>query len=226
MVFTTLAYRTIIMFAIILVTMRILGKRQTGQLELNELVAAIMLSELAVSPITNPDHTLLHGIIPIAVLMGGELIISYTCMKSVRLRRFIMGRPSVVIQNGQINQNEMRRNRITLTELTEQMRTHGVTDISTVKYGILEINGTLSLLPYAAHSPATHAAHQLETKDNGLPVIVVSDGRVLDENLKLLGLERRWLDKELKKRGAKDHKQVYLFSVDENRNVFFATKST
>ena len=221
----TLAYRTAVMFIVVLVAMRIMGKRQLGQLELNELVVAIMLSELAVSPITNPGNRLLYGIVPIAVLLVGELTLVFLCMKSIRLRTIFIGKPSILLQDGRINQKEMRRNRITLTELTEKLRSQGHTDFSTIKYVLLEVNGALSVLPFAAYAPATHEAHQLQKEDKGLPVLVISDGRVLDKNLKSLGLDQRWLEKEVQNRGAKSTKEVFLFTVDEKRNIYFAAKT-
>ena len=221
----TLAYRTFIMLIVVLVTMRILGKRQLGQLELNELVVAIMLSELAVSPITNPGNRLLYGIIPIMVLAGGELLLAFLCLKSVRLRAIIIGKPSILIQDGQIKQKEMRKNRITLTELTEKLRAQGHTDLATLKYVLLEVNGTLSILPFAAHAPSTHEAHQLQKEDKGLPVLVINDGRILDQNLQSLGLDQRWLEKEVQMRGAKSPQEVFLFTVDEKHNVYFAAKN-
>ena len=220
-----LAYRTVVMFLVVLVTMRILGKRQMGQLELSELVVAIMISELAVSPITNPGHRLLYGIVPVAVLLVGELLIAYLCMKSIRLRAFVFGKPSIIIRDGQIVQSEMRKTRLTATELTEALRIQGITDISTVKYAVMEVNGALSVLPFDAHTPATFAAHQLPTTDKGLPVLIINDGRLLHKNLQSVGLDKRWLEKELGKHGAKNHEQVFLLTVDENRNVYFAAKS-
>jgi len=220
----TLAYRTAVMFVIMLITMRILGKRQLGQLELNELVVAIMLSELAVSPITNPNHRLLYGIIPVAVLLVGELFIAFLCMKSTRIRALVVGKPSTIVKNGQIVQTEMRKNRLNLSELTEKLRAQGHTDLSTIKYVLLEVNGTLSVLPFAAHKPATYEAHQLQAEDNGLPVMVIGDGRVMEKNLTSIGLDRRWLEKELQNRGLTDPTQVFLLTVDENRNIYFAAK--
>jgi len=223
----TLAYRTVVMFAVMLITMRVLGKRQMGQLELNELVVAIMISEIAVSPITQPqNHRLLYGIIPVLVLLVCELLITWGSMKSIRLRTLFIGKPSFIIQNGQINQREMRKNRLTLTELAEQLRTQGHTDIATIKYAILEVGGTLSVLPFHAHSPATHQAHQLQGEDKGIPVLLINDGRVLEENLKAQGLDIRWLEKEIQNRGAKSTKQVFLLTVDEQRNVYFAAKES
>jgi len=212
------------MFIVMLGTMRILGKRQLGQLELNELVVAIMIAELAVSPITTPQHRLLYGIIPVATLLVAELIIAFLCMKSVRLRAWIVGKPSTIVKNGQIMQEEMRKNRLNLSELTEKLRAQGHTDLSTIKYVILEVNGTLSVLPFKAHTPATHEAHNLQIPDNGLPVMLINDGRILEQNLRAIGLDRRWLEKELQHRGLKDPTEVFLFTVDENRNIYFSAK--
>ena len=222
----TLAYRTAVMFIVMLITMRILGKRQMGQLELNELVVAIMIAEVAVAPITNPqNHRLLYGIIPVVVLMLGELFVAYLCMKSIRIRAFVVGKPSTIVKNGQIVQQEMRKNRLNLTELTEKLRSQGHTDLSTVKYVILEVNGSLSILPYTAHTPATYEAHSLPTVDKGLPVMLINDGRILDKTLNSLGLDRRWLEKELQNRGLKDPEQVFLFTIDENQGIYCAAKS-
>ena len=225
MEFLTLAYRTVVMFTIILITMRVLGKRQLGQLELGDLVAAIMLSELAVSPITTPGHRLLHGIIPVLTLLLAQLSIAYLCMKNIRFRSLLIGAPSIIIRNGQIEQREMRKNRLTLTELTEALRTQGYTDISTIKYAILEVGGTMSVLPFAAHTPATHEAHNLNPEDKGLPILIINDGRVLDKNLEIVGLNRRWLTKELQKHGTTDPTQVFLLTVDEKQKVYYTAKS-
>ena len=220
-----LIYRTAIMFLSVLVTMRLLGKRQLGQLELSELVVAIMVSEFAVIPVANPERSLLDGIIPVSVLLVCELGIAFFCMKSVRLRSFIIGKPSILLHDGQIVQREMRKNRLTVTELSEKLRIQGYTDFSTLKYVVLEVNGTMSAIPYAAHSPATHAAHQLPGEDKGLPVLVINDGRLLEENLHRLGLDQRWLEKELKRRGVPGYEQVFILTVDEKRNIYFATKT-
>ena len=225
MEFLTLAYRTVVMFTIILITMRILGKRQLGQLELGDLVAAIMLSELAVSPITTPGHRLLHGIIPVVTLLIAQLGIAYCSMKSIRFRSLLVGKPSIVVRNGQVSQREMQKNRLTLTELTEALRIQGHTDISTIKYAILEVGGSLSVIPYTAHTPATYEAHSLPTIDKGLPVMLINDGRILDKNLQSLGLDRRWLEKELQNRGLTDPEQVFLFTVDENKGIYCTAKT-
>lgn len=220
----TLAFRTVVMFAVILITMRILGKRQMGQLELTELVVAIMISELAVSPITNPDHRLWHGIVPVFVLLVCELVIAYVCMKHNKIRNIMIGKPSIIIQDGTLNQKEMKKNRLTLTELTENLRMQGHTDIQTIKYAILEVGGTLSVLPFAEHCPATHGAHSLQTVDKGLPRQVIADGKIQDENLQSLGFDRKWLEKRLSERGIKSAEEVFLFSVDEKENIYFAKR--
>ena len=220
----TLAFRTVVMFLVILITMRLLGKRQMGQLELNELVVAIMLSEIAVSPITNPDHRLLQGIIPVIVLLFCELGVSFATAKSVRLRSFVVGRPSIIIEDGKVNQRELRKNRLTITELSEHLRGQGHTDYATIKYAILEVGGTMSIIPFAQHSPATHGALNLAPEDKGLPRPIINEGRVFDENLKKLGLDRNWLEKELKSRGALKPQNVFLLSVDEKQNIYFVQK--
>ena len=222
--FFTLAFRTVVMFVVILVTMRILGKRQMGQLELSELVVAIMISELAVSPITNPDHRLWHGIVPVLVLLVCELLIAYVCMKNNGIRKFIIGKPSIIIQDGTLNQKEMRKNRLTLTELAENLRSQGHTDISSIKYAILEVGGSISVLPFNEYSPATYGAHGLTAEDKGLPRQVIADGKIYDENLTSLGLDRKWLEKRLHERDTKNPEDVFLFTVDEMGNIYFVKR--
>lgn len=217
-------YRTIIMFAIIIVSMRLMGKRQIGELELNELVVAVMISELATIPITDESKNLLDGVIPVVTLLLCELIVTFIAMKSVKFRSILSGNPSIILKNGQVNQREMKKNRFTMDELIESLRTKDITDISTVRYAILETDGTLSTILFKQHSPATHNAMGVEAEDNGLPMLLINDGRILKNNLKLRGLDENWLKKELQNRKISSPKDVFLLSVDDCGNIYFAPK--
>lgn len=216
--------RTIILYLLIIVGVRLMGKRQVGELEPSELVLALIIADLAAVPMQDNGIPLLSGIIPILTLLCVTMIISVLSMKSVKFRAIICGRPSIIVENGKLHQVEMKKNRFTVDELMEELRLNGVTDISTVKYAILETGGRVSVLPYANQLPVT--AEQMNvTPDNvGLPIVVINDGRVLDHNLKTRGLGAEWLEKQLAKHKVHSPKEVYLLTVDEENRVYFVKK--
>lgn len=216
--------RTIIVFMLLIVSMRIMGKRQLGELEPIELVVAVLISNLAAQPLQDVGTPLIYGIVPVLTLLASQVIISSLSVKSVKLRRLICGKPGILIDNGVIVQSEMKKCRLSLDELYVELRTKGITDISTVKHAILEIDGTLSVLPYAQFSPVTPELMNMNVPDNGLPVSVITDGRVMSDNLSLIKKDDRWLERELRRRGAKSPKDVYVMSVDGSGKIYFALK--
>lgn len=216
--------RTIIIFASLVISMRIMGKRQLGELEPAELVVAVLISDLAAHPLQDPGIPLLYGLIPVVTLLCCEILISAGILKSVKFRSLICGRPSVLIKNGEIDQLEMKKNRFTVDELMEELRKKDILDISAVKYAILETDGTVSALLFPSERTVTARQLEISTKDTGYPVIVVNNGRILAENLKSAGKNKQWLKKELSKRGINDHNNVYLMTVDGDNNIYFAQK--
>ena len=129
-----------------------------------------------------------------------------------------------IIKNGKLKQAEMKKNRFTIDELMEELRMKGVTDLSTVKYAILETNGQVSVLPYANQLPATAEQMNVTPDDVGLPLVIVNDGRVLDHNLRTRGLDHAWLDKQLKAHKLHNPRQVFLLTVDEQNRVYLVEK--
>ena len=166
---------------------------------------------------------LLNGLVPIAVLFCCEVLIAGLSMRCIRLRTLFFGKPSLLIVKGEINQTEMRRNRFTTDELLQELRSQGVIDIASIEYAILETDGKLNLIPFPAERPVTAAQLELPTQDGGYPHIVVSEGRVLEANLKHLGLDLAWLREELKQNGLEQN-DVYLMTADEKQNVYLARK--
>lgn len=138
--------RTVILYFVVIIAMRLMGKRQIGDLQPSEMVVTIMISELAAIPMGNSGTPILVGIMPILILIVLEIALSCGAMKSKRLSRLISGKPSVIIHNGKINKEEMRRLRMNYDDLKEELRLEGCTDIKSIKYAILETNGQLSLL--------------------------------------------------------------------------------
>ncbi len=218
-------FRTVIIYAVLMLFLRLLGKRQLGEMELSEFVVAALIANLAAHPLEEAGQPLLPPLLALGILSVLELVTAWLSLRSIRLRSLLYGRPSLIIDHGRINQQEMRKNRFTADELMQAMRSQGILDINEVLYAILETNGVLSIIPIAEAQPATAGQLGLAGKEAGYPVILISEGRVLDENLRRLGFDRNWLMKALKKQGVNDPKKVFLMTADEDGNVFFCGKS-
>lgn len=218
--------RTIILYILIIAGVRLMGKRQVGELEPSELVLSLIIADLASVPMQDYGIPLLAGVVPILTLLAVTMILSVLTMKSVRFRAVLCGRPSIIVRNGALDQGEMAKTRLTVDELLEELRCKGYTDLSQIKYAILETNGQLSVLPCANQKPPTARDLKVSVEEGGLPRVVVSDGRLLEQNLKLLGHDRPWLDGQLKQRGCRDVADVFLLLVDETDAIYFARKES
>ena len=221
---TILFFRTLIVYFTLLAAMRLLGKRQLGEMELSEFVVAALIADMAAHPLQDIGIPLINGLIPILTLFCCEVLIAGVSMKSVRLRELLFGKPSLLVVHGQIDQKEMRKNRFTLDELTQELRAQGITDLSKIEYAILETDGRLNAILYPREAPVTAAMLGLAAQDSGYPVIVISDGRILEENLRRCGRNLSWLTNELEKRGVQSAQQVFLLSVNAAGQVYFSAK--
>lgn len=216
--------RTIILYIFIIIGIRLMGKRQVGELEPSELVLALLIADLAAVPMQDFGIPLLTGLIPILTLLCLTMALSVLTMKSIKFRAILCGRPSIIVENGKLHQREMKRNRFTLDELMEELRMKGVTDLSTVKYAILETNGQLSVLPFAAQQPPTARDLDLSLPEPGLPVILINDGRIMSRALHHRGLDEAWLDQQLRQHHVRHIRDVFLLSVDETNRVCLIEK--
>lgn len=201
--------------------MRIMGKRQLGEMEISEFIVAALVADLAASPLEDIGTPLLNGLVPIAVLFCMETIIAGISLKSVKLRKIFFGTPSVIIQNGKINVMEMNKNRFTPDELMQELRTQGINDITTVNYALLETNGQLNIIPNQADQPLTAADMGISPEETGYPHIIINDGRILDNNLRLLGRDENWLKTQL---GNKAPDDIYLFTLTDTGKIFCQAK--
>jgi len=220
----TAVIRTVILYLLIIVGIRLMGKRQIGQLEPSELVLSLLIADLAAVPMQDFGIPLIMGMIPILTLLCLSTILSVLTVKSIRFRALLCSRPSIVVQDGKVLSREMVKNRFTVDELMEELRVAGVTDLASVKYAVLETTGRISVVLKAEERPVTVRDMKLTVEDAGMPVIVVSDGRILSENLKNRNLSMEWLQEALLKRGVRDIHQVFLMTVDESGNVYFVEK--
>lgn len=216
--------RTIILYAFIIIGIRLMGKRQVGELEPSELVLALLIADLAAVPMQDFGIPLLTGLIPILTLLCLTMALSVLTMRSVRFRAVLCGRPSVIVENGKLRQSEMKKNRFTLDELMEELRMQGITDLSAVKYAILETNGQLSVLPYAAQQPVTAQQMGLTPQEPGLPMVIINDGRLITRSLYSRGLNEEWLEKQLRQHHVKGTQDVFLLTVDEENRVYLSKK--
>ena len=209
--------RTLILFLSLILAMRLMGKRQLGELELSELVVAVLVADIASIPLQNPSLPLSYGLIPLLVLFCCELIISGLTYRSVSLRKLLYGRPNLIIEHGHIAQQAMHRNRFTLDELTQELRNQGILDIASVEYAVLETNGRLNIILTPEQQPVT-------PDDTGYFSILINNGRIIDKNLKRMGRDERWLQKQLQKRGAQSVRDVYLLMLNDAGQIYFAAK--
>ncbi len=218
--------RTIILYATTVLLLRVMGKRQIGQLQPYELVVIIMISELAAIPMQNTGIPLLSGLIPIFILVAAQVTLSYISLKSERARGVICGTPSIVIENSRIVEDELRRLRLNLNDLLEQLRLKNVSDISDVEYAILETSGQLSVILKSEKRPVEPQDLKISPEYEGLPITLIIDGQVIKENLKKVDLDLIWLQNELGKYGIKNVKDVFFASLDTHKQLYYQLKSS
>ena len=218
--------RTVILYLLIIAGVRLMGKRQVGELEPSELVLSLIIADLAAVPMQDFGIPLLTGVVPILTLLALTMMFSVLTMKSVRFRALLCGRPSVIIRRGKIDQGEMRRNRLTVDELLEELRCQGYGGPAGVAYAILETNGQLSVLPWQREQPPVRGELGVEAGEPGLPLVLISDGRPLLHNLAARGYDGSWLDRQLQRQGLRGPEQVFLMTVDEAGGIYLAAKET
>ncbi len=216
--------RTLVIYFALLITMRLLGKRQLGEMELSEFVLAALIADLAAHPLQDIGIPLINGLVPILTLFCCEVLISGATLKSVRLRSLFFGRPSVLILRGKVIQRELNKNRFSLDELMQELRNQGVLDISKIEYGILETDGRLNVILYASESPVTPAMLNIETSRDAYPAIIINDGHVMETNLRHLGRDMNWLTKQLNERGVHSPSDVFLMTLNKSGQIYYAAK--
>lgn len=209
-----------------MIVIRVMGKRQIGELQPFELVLAIMIAELATVPMEDKEIPLINGIIPILTLLLLQVVITFISLKSDKLRGVISGTPSVLIENGKIIESELRKLRYNLTDLLEQMRLKNFPNIADVEYAILETSGELSIIPKSQKRPVTPEDLKIPTSYEGLSLPLIMDGHVKLNNLQKLNLDTKWLNAELNKFGINSTTEVLLASLDTKGELYIQKKGT
>lgn len=218
--------RTILLYIIVVASLRLMGKRQIGQLQPSELVIAMMISELASIPMESVGTPLLSGILPILTLLIAEATFSFIALKSRKARRIIVGRPTVLIRQGKVLEDEMERIRFNLDDLLEELRANGYTSIAEVECAIFETNGQLSIIPYSSRRPVTPADLNLNLPYEGMPYMLIQDGELIWQQINSAGISLDWLMERLRSNGVADIKEVFIASLDSTNSLFVQTKMT
>lgn len=185
--------RTIALYMVLIAVIRLMGKRQIGEMEPAEFVVTMLVANLAAIPMQDGAIPLYSGLVPIVTVLGAELVLSGLSLRSVRLRRLLCGKPVILIENGRVLQKNLRATRVTLDELTGHLREKDVLDILTVQYAILETNGSLSVFPYPKEVPAAAKEAGVQVKPRYLPVTIIEDGYLSVENLHCAGKDAQWV---------------------------------
>lgn len=199
--------RTIILFVLALISIRLMGKRQIGELQPYEFIVTMIVSELAVLPMENPGVPLIYGVIPLMTVLALQLAISIISLKNVTFREFLCGRPSILVHNGKLNVPNMQEELITTTDLMSQLRCAGVENLCDLKWAIMESNGKVNIYTTPAY-----------------PTELIIDGEIIEESLAIFNKDRHWLEKRLESHGIKSAQEVFICTMEPDGSLFVQRK--
>ena len=215
--------RTFIIYCAVTAFMRLMGKRQLGELQPGELVITLLVSEIAANPIIDSTLPLLNCIIPLILLVGFEILNSVIDMKSVRFRYFTEGKPITVIRNGQLDQRQLKKLRFTVNDVLSALRQKDIFNIEDVEYAIVETNGTLSALLKPEKRNSTPKNYDIPEKDTGIPCAVIIDGNIIETNFEDCGVTLEEISGKIKHEKL-EQKDILLMTVDRAKNYYIITK--
>lgn len=213
-------HRTVMIYLILIAVIRLMGKRQIGQMEPSEFVVTMFVANLASILVEDVSLPMYRGVIPIVTVLGLEVILAGLSMRSIRFRRLLCGKPVILIENGKILQGNLRKTRVTLDELTGHLREKDVLDLKSVQYAILETNGNLSVFPYPKDRPASAKEAGIQAKPQYFPITIISDGKLLKQNLTIAGKDQKWVERVLQENKAQ-MKDTWLLTVDQSDKILF-----
>jgi uncharacterized membrane protein YcaP (DUF421 family) len=216
-------WRTLLCHLALILSVRIMGKREVGQLEPSEFVVSMMMADIATIPVAEPDRSVLSGILPIVLIVGVELLLSWLSSRNTGIRRLLCGKPVILIRDGKIQQRDLRRCRISADELAGQLRLKDVMDLTTVQYAILETGGNLSVFLYPTCQPPTAKDQGIRVKKQSIPVTIIEDGRLLSCNLPLAGKDEDWVRRVLQSKNGR-LKDTFLLTVDQQDHILWIPK--
>ena len=218
-------FRSIVLYILVLIVMRLMGKREIGQLQPFELAIAIMIADLASIPMTEIGIPIYYGIVPILGLLMMHMFISFLNMKSIKAREILCGRPSILIYRGKIIEQELKKQRFTINELEERLRGNDVFNIGDVEYAILETSGQVTVIQKPEKRNVTPEDLNITPDYEGIPYDLVVDGKVMTENLKELGKNYKWLEKQTEKFNIKPE-EALVVTLDAKGQIYCQKKET
>ena len=210
--------RSILLYIVVLIALRIMGKGEIAEMNAFDLVITLLIAEVAAIPMENNNIPIINGIAAVTGLVAMQIIISYITLKNRKIRVFLSGKPSILIDKGKINYKELEKERITIDELLEQLRIDGYFKITDVQYAILETDGNLSILPSPSYVDVP------SKKLNHLPLSLILDGKIIRHNVKLINKNIDWLLETLKSNHIESIEDVLICVIDENDRIFIQKK--
>ncbi|MFD2383979.1 DUF421 domain-containing protein [Paenibacillus xanthanilyticus] len=224
------------MYFVVFIVIRLMGKREIGKLSVFDMVISIMVAEIAVIVIEDTDRPFIDGITPMAVLVAVQVFLAYITLKSRKLRLWFDGKPTILIERGKLNREAMRKQRYNLDDLLLQLRENKLPTVADVEFAVLETTGKLSIFPkdkkkgtgHQAGEPVPGAIAQTPLakpfpknyRFESLPVPLIMDGKIIEDNIQMIGKDRFWLNTQLKQRGIQEAKQVFLCTIDHKGKLF------
>ena len=215
--------RSVLLYLVLVLGVRLMGKRQIGQMEASEFVVTMLVADLAAIPMQDGAIPLLTGLVPMLTVMGLELALSWIILKSLLIRRLFCGRPVILIDNGKLLQENLRCTRISLEELISHLRQKDVADIREVQFAILETDGNLSVFPYPETRPAAARDAGISVQKQDIPLVLIADGQLSRENLWKAGKEEAWLEQVLREQRG-EVRTTLLLTVDREGRTFYVAK--
>ncbi len=211
---TVILFRTILIYLILSIVLRCMGKRQVGELELSDLVVTLLLSEVAALPIADHNMPLANGLFPVLLILSLEIISTFLKNKIPLLKKLMEGKPSMLICRGCLDQSELGRMRLSIEEFLGECRLQGYSDLSDIYYAILEQDGKLSIIPRADKLPLCADNMKIKVSERGLAHPIILDGRINTNHLRMIGKSEGWLKKEIASRGLRQQ-DVFLMTADD-----------
>ncbi len=221
----TLVLRSIIIYCIVLVAVRLMGKRQIGDMQPFELVVTLIIADLACIPMSDVSIPIVFGIVPLLTLVVLHHFFTWANRKSVFVRKILNGKPVIVIDEKGINYEALKSLNMTINDLTEGLRVANCFDLSTVAYAIVETNGNISVLLKSSASPVTNEGMKINADESVLNIVIINDGKIIEENLEALKLDKSFVDKILAKQNVKSLKDVLIFTINSLGEGFFQEKN-
>lgn len=216
-------FRSIVLYIVVLIVMRFMGKREIGQLQPFELAISIMIADLASIPMTEVGIPITNGIVPILGLLVMHLIISMINLKSLKAREIICGKPRILIYRGKIDEKALKKERFTINELEERLRGNNVVNLGDVEYAILETSGQVTVIQKPEKRNTIPEDFQIQPEYEGIPYDLVVDGKIMEKNLKLIGKNYNWLKKQVEKFNMKPE-EALVVTLDGKGQIFCQKK--